>query len=231
MEFEVLGPSDFKPKGGRRKRGGAEPDQATVVETPVVRMIDVDEDSSDVKEEVTKNTTLREIVKVAIKKSVDVIHQALQSEAAKNTAILGITVIAATTALAAADKFYAGDVCSIGVQQMADTVAAYGLTGPKIKCDAAQKAYIETMNLLKPAILGGLGAASSRLMGIKITIGEGFIANIMNKVITSLQATPDASPAEGAPATAPKQPKKGGRTKRRVSKKGRKGGKSRKHRR
>ena len=222
VEFTLLDKSDFQ-KGGRRKRGGVDPDQAPVV-SPT---LEIDLPAVQVEADDKLKTPLRNLVMGAIKKSVEVMHAALTSEAAKNTAILGITVAASSAALNMADQYYGKDICSPAMAQLAASLAGVGLTGNRDKCDVALKAYNDTFALLKPLVISAVGAATGRLVGIKINIGEGFITNTMNKVISSMQATPDV-PAEGALAPAAKA-KKGGRTKRHGMKK--KGSKSRKHRR
>jgi hypothetical protein len=217
--FTLLSREDFM-KGGRRKRGG-DPDQAPVSEPTLD--IDLPEEEVDVDPE--KKATLRALVLGSIRKSLDVMHAALTSETAKNTAVLAITITTSLGVLAAADQQYGGDICSPRMAQLASAMAGVGLTGNQIKCAAAQKAYEDTFALLKPLVISAIGAATGRLIGLKLSIGEGFITSAMNKVIAGMQATPDA-PAETAPAPTTKA-RKGGRTKRSGSKKSRKSRKSR----
>jgi hypothetical protein len=226
VQFVILEERDFK-KGGRRK-GGADPDQAPVVETT----LEIDSPGEVLNElpAGVNKASLKSVVIETIRLGSVAIHKALTSEAAKNLAILGVVAGASAGALNMADSFYGSDVCSPAMEQLAESMATFGITGSKLKCVAAMEAYKSTFALLKPAVYLALSSATGRLIGIKINIGEGFLAQAMNAMISKLQATPDASPAEGAPAPAPKG-KKGGRTKRHGMKKGRKGGKSRKHRR
>ena len=246
VEFTLLAKSDFKT-GGRLKRGG-DPDQAPVVE----QTLDIDLPSVDVDvSDGAQKASLKAMVMGAIKKSVEVMHTALSSEAVKNVAILGLTVAASVAAINRADEFYGKDVCSPMMTQLASAMANVGLTGSRDKCDIAMKAYNDTFALLRPMVASALGAATGRLLGIKINIGEGFITNAMNKVVSNLEAPPPAPPApapalvaESAPAlepalepapesaadSAPAKKKKrtgGRRTRRRGSKKNRKSRKSR----
>jgi hypothetical protein len=217
--FTLLARDDFM-KGGRKKRGGADGDQAPVSEPT----LEIDLPAEDVEVDAEKKSTLRELVLGSIRKSMEVMHAALTSETAKNTAVLAITLTTSLGALAAADQHYGGDICSPRMAQLASAMAGVGLTGTQMKCAAAQKAYEDTFNLLKPLIISAIGAATGRLVGLKISIGEGFISSAMNKVISGIEVTPAASPE---PAPKEKKEKKGGRTKRSGSKKGRKSRKSR----
>ena len=213
-------------KGGRKKRGGADGDQAPVSEPT----LEIDLPAEDVEVDADKKSTLRELVLGSIRKSMEVMHAALTSETAKNTAVLAITLTTSLGALAAADQHYGGDICSPRMAQLASVMAGVGLTGNQMKCAAAQKAYEDTFNLLKPLIISAIGAATGRLVGLKISIGEGFISSAMNKVISGIEVTPAAAaagPAAAAAAPKEKKEKKGGRTKRSGSKKGRKSRRSR----
>jgi hypothetical protein len=228
MEFEVLGPSDFKPKGGRRKRGGAEPDQATVVEpeelviqdnTPVTDLGDLPNKDSYRTIAMGMLTNIVNNVRTGL---VDVIT----SDIAKQTAMLGVTVAVAATVINKVDHIYSADMCSPLTVQVASSLSSVGFTTKENQCAAAAKAYDDVFNLLKPAIAAAVAVPAGKLVDtIRIKVGEGFIATAMVAIAKrfGLSSSSDA-------ATAPKG-KKGGRTKRRGSKKGRKGGKSRKHRR
>lgn len=236
----LLDESQLPKRAGRRK-GGADPDQA-----PVVQTVEIDEPGVTLSADAAKvKAPLRKLVMEGIIQGVQAmstsLSNALKSDTAQNLAILGVVVASSAGALQIADDFYGKDVCSPAMTQLAESMASFGMTGSRDKCAVSIQAYKDTFALLKPLVYTAVSAATSRVIGVKINIGDGFLAKAMNMMISRLQATPDTpeAPADAAPSTGksargskPAAPAAtGGRTKRRGSKKGRKGGKSRKHRR
>ena len=227
MDISVLGPSDFKKQGGRKK-GGANSDQAPVVE-PEELVIEDNTPVTDIGDLANKESyrtiamgMLTNIANNVRKGLVD----AITSDIAKQTAMLGVTVAVAAAVIDKVDGIYSADVCSPLTVQVASSLSSVGFTTKENQCAAAAKAYDDVFNLLKPAIAAAVAVPAGKLVDtIRIKVGEGFLGQAMVAIAKRFGLP------LGDSAAPPPQKKKGGRTKRRGSKKGRKGGKSRKHRR
>jgi len=127
----------------------------------------------------------------------------------------GYTALAGL-ALFAADKYYSPEVCSIQWQKAAEAMTLAGVTSAKDKCDLAMNAYNSGMTVAM-ATAGALITAAIRTASPSIDVSDGAFNGVKSAVVKGIMgsAAPDA------------KSKKGGRTKRRMSKKGRKSRKSR----
>ena len=143
----------------------------------------------------------------------------------KDEIIRGATAAAYATAAAgvlfAADRYYSPEVCSLQWQAAVQAMTLAGVTSAKDKCDLAKNAYDAGM---ATAMLtaGGLVTAAVQTGAPSIDVSDGVFNGVKAAIKKKLFGSAAAPPAKA---------KRGGRTKRRGTKKGRKGGKSRKSRR
>lgn len=241
FEKQLLGPSDFKPKGGRRKRGGADPDQAPVVQMVIEETSSVSDGDQDTINQMSseKKRGYRDIVMTVLSRIATDAHTALTSQVAKDAAILGITVVAAGAAIQQVDAAYKGALCTPLTNQIASSLTLVGFPTKEEECRHANQAYNQVFGLLKPIVTTVVSAAAGKLVNtVRISVGEGFVGKAMVALAnhfglplgdSAAPPAPTGKSARGSKSAAPGAT--GGRTKRRGSKKGRKGGKSRKHRR
>ena len=172
-----------------------------------------------------KKTHLRNQAIAMLKTVRKGIYDALTSKTSKNVAIAAVTVATVIGALKMAEDSYSDQLCTVQDEARADFIKSFGFAGQAAVCEATKKAYMDTINTIKGVSSPIVAAAVGNVIGLRLSFGEGFVGKMMNTIAEKL----GSSVEESAPPQV--KGKKGGRTKRRGSNKGRKGGKSRKHRR